>query len=89
MACRYWAMARPRHQLLADQPLQKAAASKSVDKLVRLHNDVGYQRAIEELFQICTFEDASPNRRRRLPVLVAGVAAVGITVALMAVLLLR
>jgi hypothetical protein len=29
------------------------------DKLVRLNNDIGYQRALERLFQLCTFEPES------------------------------
>jgi hypothetical protein len=36
------------------------------DKLVGLHNDIAYQRALERLFQIATFDtptEASPSRR--------------------------
>jgi hypothetical protein len=31
------------------------------DKLLRLHNELAYQRALEQLFQKCTFRDAASN----------------------------
>lgn len=55
------------------------------DKLVRLHNDIAYQRALERLFQICTFEsNQQPAGSRMSRVLVAAgatAAVVALTVA--------
>lgn len=51
------------------------------DKLVRLHNDLAYQRALERLFQSCTFTPASPTpaaSQRRLPLVFAGVATAAV-----------
>ncbi len=47
------------------------------DKLVRLHNDIGYQRALERLFQLCTFEADPPRTgsRSKLLLIAAGAAA--------------
>jgi hypothetical protein len=59
------------------------------DKLVCLHNDVAYQRAVEHLFQICTFDDETPARSAALPMLWAGVAAAAITVGVVSFLLVR
>ncbi len=41
------------------------AMSKSeFDQLVQLHNDIAYQRALQELFQKCTFpEKPTPSQR--------------------------
>ena len=47
------------------------------DKLVRLHNDLAYQRALERLFQTCTFSAATADagqRPGRIPLVFAGVA---------------
>jgi hypothetical protein len=46
------------------------------DKLVRLHNDLAYQRALERLFQTCTFSTAAPTPASspRLSLVFAGVA---------------
>ena len=47
------------------------------DKLVRLHNDLAYQRALERLFQMCTFSAATSvaePRQSRTPLVFAGVA---------------
>ena len=49
------------------------------DKLVRLHNDLSYQRALERLFQICTYSAvtaSSPAPAGRIPLVFAGVATV-------------
>jgi hypothetical protein len=59
------------------------------DKLVRLHNDLAYQRALERLFQTCTFSPAAEGAKskpRRLPLVFAGVATVA--VAMLGILLL-
>lgn len=54
------------------------------DKLVRLHNDIGYQRALERLFQISTFEsEPEPaGGRSKLMLIAAGATAaiVGLSV---------
>ncbi|HRX83142.1 MAG: hypothetical protein H6821_15400 [Planctomycetaceae bacterium] len=51
------------------------------DKLVRLHNDIDYQRSLERLFQICTFgADPEPVGRG----LSTMVLAAGATVAVIA-----
>ncbi len=49
------------------------------DKLVRLHNDLAYQRALERLFQSCTFSASAPvPSPRRLPLVFAGVATAAV-----------
>ncbi|HUG71566.1 MAG TPA: hypothetical protein VMM76_27730 [Pirellulaceae bacterium] len=47
------------------------------DKLVHLHNDIDYQRALERLFQICTFEPepSSVGTRSSIRLFVAGATA--------------
>ena len=47
------------------------------DKLVHLHNDIAYQRALERLFQICTYEpETVPGRpRSSLMLMTAGATA--------------
>ena len=59
------------------------------DKLLCIHNDVGYQRAIEQLFQICTFDDPTPSNRSAVPIVLAAVAAFAITLGVVAFLILR
>lgn len=51
------------------------------DKLVRLHNDLAYQRALERLFQTCTYSatystgaPTPASSPRRLSLVFAGVA---------------
>jgi hypothetical protein len=46
------------------------------DVLIRLHNDIEYQRAMEHLFQICIFETEDETSRNRHKVVCMGVAAV-------------
>lgn len=46
------------------------------DKLVRLHNDLSYQRALEQLFQISTFNAPKrPSRLRQMPLVFTGIIA--------------
>lgn len=45
------------------------------DKLLRLHNDLEYQKALERLFQICVFEN-TPARPKRWVAVGATLAAV-------------
>jgi len=61
------------------------------DKLVRLHNDVGYQRALERLFQICTFESkpAQAGTRSKLMLIAAGAAAAIVALSLAAFMLVH
>ncbi len=61
------------------------------DKLVRLHNDIQYQRALERLFQICTFEsEPEPTRLKSAMVLiVAGATAAIVAVGSAAVMFVR
>lgn len=51
------------------------------DKLICLSNDIGYQRALERLFQIATFSDesstASPVKKWALAAVAAAVATIG------------
>jgi hypothetical protein len=59
------------HELQFDGFMSKT----DFDKLIRLHGDVGYQRALEQLFQTCTFQASSSIQRTRgQPVLLAGLA---------------
>ena len=61
------------------------------DKLVRLHNDIGYQRALERLFQICTFEP-TPERtggRSKLMLIAAGATAAIVALSLAAFMLMH
>ena len=74
-----------RHQLRFDGFMSKT----DFDKLVRLTNDVCYQRALQELFQICTFSSSSAvPAPRKWPWVVAGLSVAAFTV-LATVLLLR
>ena len=59
------------------------------DKLVRLHNDIGYQRALERLFQICTFESEPPrpSGRSKLMLIAAGATAAIVALSVAAFLL--
>ena len=58
------------------------------DKLVRLDNDIAYQRSIERLFQICTFESDSPKAGSRSTMLIAaGVSAAIVALTIAALLL--
>jgi hypothetical protein len=63
------------------------------DKLVRLHNDLAYQRALQELFQTCTFTPVStgraPSNPRRLPIVFASLTAAAAFVVLGLLLWLR
>ena len=48
------------------------------DKLVRLSNELAYQRALESLFQVSTFRPAKPRASpvaRSFPMLYTGIAA--------------
>ena len=74
------------HELLFDGFMSKT----DFDKLVRLHNDIGYQRALERLFQISTFE-AEPARAGNRPklVLIAAGAAAAIVALSVAAFMLR
>jgi DNA topoisomerase IB len=81
----------------ARQELQfKGFMSKTdFDKLVRLHNDLNYQRSLEKLFQMCTYAAAKASAsqtgdaQRRLPLVFAGVATVAATAAAILFLLLH
>ncbi len=61
------------------------------DKLVCLHNDIDYQRALERLFQICTFESApGPSRLKSAQVLIfAGATAAIVAVGAAAIMFVR
>ena len=59
------------------------------DKLLCIHNDVGYQRALEQLFQICTFNDATPSHRSAVPIILAAIVALTITLGAVVFLILR
>jgi len=61
------------------------------DKLVRLHNDIGYQRALERLFQICTFESdpARAGSRSKLVLIVAGATAAIVALSVAAFMLVH
>ena len=49
------------------------------DKLVRLSNDLAYQRSLEQLFQVCTFAAESPAASKSLqPLFVSGLVAAGV-----------
>ena len=58
-----------KHQLVFDGFMSK----KDFDRLVQLHNDISYQRALEELFQTCTFTESTTSRRLTLSLIAAGV----------------
>lgn len=59
------------------------------DKLVRLHNDLAYQRALEQLFQLCTFPAADPPDLGRSKSLVfSGLAAAGLVTTIVVVFVL-
>jgi hypothetical protein len=45
------------------------------DKLIRLSNNIAYQRAMERLFQIATFADDAAEKKSGVAWLMAGVAA--------------
>jgi hypothetical protein len=46
------------------------------DKLVRLHNDLAYQRALEHLFQVSTFVPTKkPSRLGQVSLIFTGIAA--------------
>ncbi len=51
------------------------------DRLSRLHSDYRYQRALEELFRVCTF---SPEPERRFPMAKAAIGSVIVIIGLMA-----
>ncbi|MGE3780941.1 MAG: hypothetical protein AB7F89_27380 [Pirellulaceae bacterium] len=51
------------------------------DRLVCLHRDLAYQRALERLFRICTFQGPAPAKRR--PAFATGLAAVAFFVMMM------
>ena len=61
------------------------------DKLVRLHNDIGYQRALERLFQICTFESepAHAVSRSKLMLIAAGATAAIVALSVAAFMLVH
>lgn len=50
-------------------------SKRDFDKLIVLHNDLEYQRALERLFQICVFEADVPPERGSARMLYVGVAA--------------
>ncbi|MCA9118960.1 MAG: hypothetical protein H6822_16735 [Planctomycetaceae bacterium] len=52
------------------------------DKLLCLHNDIEYQRALERLFQICTFEVAPEAAEKRVTAMLLAVGATFAVVAL-------
>ncbi len=73
------------HELRFDGFMSKT----DFDKLVRLHNDIGYQRALERLFQICTFEpeSARAGSRSKLVLIAAGATAAIVALSVAAFLL--
>jgi len=76
-----------RHKLAFEGFMSKA----TFDRLYRLAEDREYRRALEELFQLCTFDDsdlAGQRRARAFVGLAIGLACVAIVVAL-AVLLFQ
>ena len=69
------------HKLAFEGFMSKA----TYDRLYQLAEDREYRRALEELFQVCTFDDSSPEEQRRARVFVGlaiGLASVGIVVGL-------
>ena len=50
------------------------------DKLICLSNDIGYQRALERLFQIATYSDDSSTQSTAKAWVLAGVAAAVATI---------
>jgi len=54
------------------------------DKLICLSNDIGYQRALERLFQIATFSDESSTASAGKAWALAGVAAAVATIGTLA-----
>jgi hypothetical protein len=53
------------------------------DKLVRLHNDLAYQRSLQQLFQTCTFTAKATHPARRQPMVLTGLAAAAFLVTLL------
>lgn len=64
-------------------------AKTDFDKLVCLSNDIAYQRALEHLFQICTFSSDSTERVSLKTWGVAAAAAAVATIGAAAFFLLR
>lgn len=52
-----------KQQLVFDGSMSK----QDFDRLLLLHNDIGYQRALQELFQKCTFP-GSPTQNQRFSI---------------------
>jgi len=50
-------------------------SKRDFDKLIVLHNDLEYQRALERLFQICVFDSGGQPQRGDWRLLYVGVAA--------------
>lgn len=59
------------------------------DKLIRLSNDVDYQRAVDRLFQTCTFDDESSAESPAKTWLLAVAAAILATIGVGTLFLLR
>ena len=59
------------------------------DKLVGLHNDIAYQRALERLFQIATFDTPAEDSPSRGPVWILGLSVICVVLATAAWMLLH
>jgi hypothetical protein len=59
------------------------------ERLDALHNDATYQRAIQQLFGICVYEEPASTSHRMLTVKRTGAVLAGMLVAVGAVVLLR
>lgn len=60
------------------------------DKLVRLHNDLSYQRSLEQLFQVSIYNAPKARSRfRQMPLVFTGIAAALIAFTTTLVFLLR
>ena len=57
------------------------------DKLVRLSNDLAYQRSLEKLFQVCTFVVQQPPRAERRWTWIVTGAALALAITLFFVLM--
>lgn len=68
-------------------------SKRDFDKLIVLHNDIEYQRALEQLFQICVFtsdrDKPAPASRRHLVYVGAALAVILLISTGSLVLLLR
>jgi hypothetical protein len=69
------------HELRFDGFMSKT----DFDKLLRLHNDLAYQRALEQLFQKCTFRNTAAEADAKTSPINKAYIGVGASVAVVAV----